>query len=328
MGPLNNSLVYVAYYRSELFSVLWDGKDTNAAVVSITRDFDFTPISAKIHPRSGQLFVTGFQIWGGQAPTRQGLARITYIGGQTTLPLAAKPFADGILLRFDQPIDPASARAENFSAERWNYKRTPAYGSPHFKLDGSKGQGPMFAGDVQLSADRKSVFVAFADMRPVMQMRIGWSLKSATGATLQNNAYLTPRALQKFDQPVHGFEFKQLNLAPLARSSSSSDTPITADEGKRLAELMGCVACHSNDGTTLGKVGPTWKGLAGARRPLANGATVLADANYLRESIKDPAAKIAKDFDKSDTGMPSYEGILTDAQIDALVLYIQALQSP
>jgi mono/diheme cytochrome c family protein len=89
---------------------------------------------------------------------------------------------------------------------------------------------------------------------------------------------------------------------------------------------MGCVACHSNDGSTVGKVGPTWKGLFGSERVLANGGRVTADESYLTESIKEPAAKVARGFDRSDTGMPSYEGVITETQIQAVVRYIEALK--
>lgn len=90
---------------------------------------------------------------------------------------------------------------------------------------------------------------------------------------------------------------------------------------------MGCVACHSNDGTIVGKVGPTWKNLFGSEVRLAGGGgKVLADEAYLRESIKEPAAKIVTGFEKSEAGMPSYEGVITDPQIEALILYIKTLR--
>jgi cytochrome c2 len=89
---------------------------------------------------------------------------------------------------------------------------------------------------------------------------------------------------------------------------------------------MGCIACHSNDGSTLGKVGPSWKGLFSSQVTLTDGKKVLADEAYLRESIKEPAAKIVKGYDKSDAGMPSYEGVINDAQIEALILYIKSLR--
>jgi cytochrome c551/c552 len=56
-----------------------------------------------------------------------------------------------------------------------------------------------------------------------------------------------------------GFETLAVDLTP-RKPQLAAATPVTAEEGRRVAELMGCVACHSTDGTTLGKVGPTWKG--------------------------------------------------------------------
>ena len=39
----------------------------------------------------------------------------------------------------------------------------------------------------------------------------------------------------------------------------------TKEEGERLYQMMGCMACHSVDGTVYGKVGPSWKGLLAER---------------------------------------------------------------
>ncbi len=102
--------------------------------------------------------------------------------------------------------------------------------------------------------------------------------------------------------------------------------PINAEEGKKVSELMGCVACHSVDGSILGKSGPTWRGLFGSERPLANAGKAFADPDYLRESILNPTAKVVSGFDKSDIGMPSYEGVITDAQVESVILYIKSLR--
>jgi cytochrome c2 len=101
---------------------------------------------------------------------------------------------------------------------------------------------------------------------------------------------------------------------------------VTVEEGHRLATLMACVSCHSTDGTTLGKVGPTWKGLFGSDVALTNGRKVVADEAYLRESIIEPNATVVSGFDKSDAGMPSYQGVINDAQVEALILYIKSLR--
>ena len=171
----------------------------------------------------------------------------------------------GLLLRFDVALDPSKAtNPANYSAERWNYKRTANYGSPHFKTDGSKGQDNMVASSAYVSRDRKSVFVGIPDMRPVMQMRLGWALGTADGKSFEQNAYFTPYELARFEPAVEGFEPMQVDLTPRSMAAAGT-TPITAEEGKKTAELMGCVACHSADGSTLGKVSPSWRGLFGRR---------------------------------------------------------------
>lgn len=98
-------------------------------------------------------------------------------------------------------------------------------------------------------------------------------------------------------------------------------------QGKDLATQLGCTACHSTDGSS--GVGPTWQGLAGSQRELADGSTVAADSAYLRESILEPDAKIAAGFQP---------GIMTGAvqaqlptinagnNLDALVAYIESLK--
>ena len=92
-------------------------------------------------------------------------------------------------------------------------------------------------------------------------------------------------------------------------------------QGKALAEKSGCLACHSIDGTP--KVGPTWKGLYGHSTELSDGTTVIADDNYIRESILDSNARIVKGFQPV---MPSYKGILKDDDIAAIIAYIKTLK--
>jgi cytochrome c2 len=89
---------------------------------------------------------------------------------------------------------------------------------------------------------------------------------------------------------------------------------------------MGCIACHSTDGSLLGKTGPSWKGLIDSRRTLTDHSSVLADAAYIRESIYEPAKRKAKGFDAPDTGMPSYRGILNETQVESLILFMSSLK--
>ena len=105
-------------------------------------------------------------------------------------------------------------------------------------------------------------------------------------------------------------------------TESAPTVPFNAEAAARGEALAApCLACHAIDGTT--GTGPTWKGLAGASRPLDSGESVIADDVYLFNSIIDPAAQIVTGFDPV---MPTtYSETLTEADINDLVEYIKSL---
>lgn len=331
LGPIDGELIHVGYNRPELFRVVMNRRFARpqAAVMSFSREFDFGPLNAKVNPADGQLYVIGFQVWGTTAKQLSGLARVRHTGKPRVLLQEVTPMDKGLLLRFNAALDPKLATdPASYSAERWNYKRSAEYGSPHLKLDGSPGQEFLTASSAYLSRDGRSVFVGIPDMRAgVHQMRIGWGLKSRDGLPANNTAYFSPWELAAFDSKKEGFDDLTVDLTPRATLATAT-VKASAEEGERVAQMFGCVACHSIDGSTVGKVGPSWKGLHGSVREIAKGkkGKVTADAAYLRESILAPSAKVVKGFEKFDTGMPIYAGILNDAQIDSLILYIETLK--
>lgn len=91
--------------------------------------------------------------------------------------------------------------------------------------------------------------------------------------------------------------------------------------GAKLYKQKACVTCHSTDGSP--NTGPTWKNLYGKDEALADGSHAMVDENYIRESILEPGKKITKGFQPV---MPTYQSILKDRQIDALIAYIKSLQ--
>lgn len=109
-------------------------------------------------------------------------------------------------------------------------------------------------------------------------------------------------------------------------STTETTAPISIDpqaaaRGETLAEAQGCRNCHTIDGTQGS--GPTWKGLAGSLRPLEGGEEVIADDNYLFNSIVDPANQIVEGYDDL---MPKfYDDQLDNDQITDLVEYIKSL---
>lgn len=332
MGPVNGELIHIGYNRPELFRVLMNShfEKPQAAVVSFNRNFDFPTLNAVLNPADGQLYVVGFQVWGTVVKKISGFARVRYTDKPRVLLKEVTPTDKGLLLKFNAKLDAKLATdPDSFNGERWNYKRTFDYGSPHLKLDGSSGQEWMTASSAYMSKDGMSVLVGFPDMKAgVHQMRIGWGLKSVDGDKAENTAYFSPWELMTFDAKKEGFdENLKVDLTP-RKAAAVATVKATAEEGERLYQMFGCMACHSIDGTLVGKVGPSWKGLYGSEREIAKGqkGKFKADEAYLRESITAPSAKVVKGFEKFDTGMPIYSGILNEGQIESLILYIKSLK--
>ena len=69
-------------------------------------------------------------------------------------------------------------------------------------------------------------------------------------------------------------------------------------------------------------VGPTWKGLYGKKREFTNHDPVIADEAYLKESILYPNKKIVVGYPAA---MPSYQGLLEEIEINAIIEYIKEL---
>ncbi|MEM1069946.1 MAG: cytochrome c oxidase subunit II [Planctomycetota bacterium] len=93
-----------------------------------------------------------------------------------------------------------------------------------------------------------------------------------------------------------------------------------ATYGEALYERRGCAGCHSVDGSK--RVGPSFQESYGNQRPLANGESVLADENYIRESILYPKEKVVAGYQPA---MPSYKGQLSDDDIYCLIEYLKTV---
>jgi mono/diheme cytochrome c family protein len=333
LGPLNDGLVHIGFNRPELFRVLLNerGSRLQAAVVSITHAFNFPTLNGSVNPIDGQLYIAGFQVlgWGNITTVPAGLGRVRYTGAPVTIPREIAAMDKGVLLRFDTAVDRKKASdPASYSLQSWHYQRTYKYGSPQLKEDGKPGQDWLVASSAYVSPDGRSVFVAVPGMKPVQQLRIGWSLATAEGRAFEDNSYLTPYELTKFDPKAEGFGEIKIDLTPRALVAQAAG-PVTIEEGQRLYQLFGCIGCHAADNTSIPKAGPTWIGLFGKPKPVVAGGEkidVLADEGYLRESILNPTAKVAIGFEKGEYAMPSYAGVLTDSQVDALVLFIKSLK--
>ena len=330
MGPLNDALIHVGFNRPELFRVLLNNRTTKpqGAVVSVARDFDVPAQNATVNPADGCLYVAGFQLagWGTTAKRLSALGRLRYTGAPCTLPREVVPMDKGVLLRFDVALDPATAAdPASYSLESWHYRRSFQYGSPHLNAEGKPGQDWMTPSSAYLSKDGRSVFIGVPEMKPVMQMRIGWSLATAAGAKFSETAYFTPYELVKFDPAAEDFAAVSVDLTPRTMTKRVAE-PASVEEGERIYKMMGCMACHAADDSKQPKIGPSWRGIFGTQRAIAKAPSVLVDEEYLRESILTPAVKVVKGFEKVEAGMPPYAGVLSDTQVESVILFIKSLK--
>jgi cytochrome c oxidase subunit II len=92
--------------------------------------------------------------------------------------------------------------------------------------------------------------------------------------------------------------------------------------GEKLFQSMGCNTCHRGDS---GARGPNLAGIYNTQVNLNDGHTVVADDAYLRESILQPAAKIAQGFQPI---MPTFQGQLSEENLIQLIEYIKSIPDP
>ena len=91
--------------------------------------------------------------------------------------------------------------------------------------------------------------------------------------------------------------------------------------GTDLFTSLACVTCHrAAPGVT--QRGPSLEGVYGSQVKLADGRTVVADDNYIRESILNPTAKVVAGYDPV---MPTFQGQVTEEQLTQLIAYVRSL---
>lgn len=109
----------------------------------------------------------------------------------------------------------------------------------------------------------------------------------------------------------------------LIEESEVSTLPI-AQRGGKIFQTRACASCHNVDNAAV-KIGPALFKTFGTERDLEGGEKVAIDENYIRESILNSQAKIAKGFGPR-SAMPAFQGQLSEAEVTALIEYIKSLK--
>jgi cytochrome c oxidase subunit 2 len=100
--------------------------------------------------------------------------------------------------------------------------------------------------------------------------------------------------------------------------NTAGGTPI--EQGKDLFEnKLGCASCHAGGPQQRGA---KLEGIYGHEVKLVGGQTVIANDDYIRNSILNPSAQVVEGFQPI---MPTFKGQVTEEQLVALVAYIKSL---
>jgi cytochrome c oxidase subunit II len=100
-----------------------------------------------------------------------------------------------------------------------------------------------------------------------------------------------------------------------ARGPSST----MAQQGEALFRQLGCSGCHGANSTVRA---PPLEGLYGRPVPLQGGGTVIADDQYIRDSILLPKSQIAAGYAAV---MPSFAGQIEEEDVLKLTAYLRSL---
>ena len=208
-GPFKGHLVHSSFGRGKIFLVLMEniGDDVQGGAVELPVDFDSGLMRPDFRQSDGNLYLVGLYGWGTKRKAVGGFYRARFTGGKVLVPSELHVSKKGIDVSFLHELDPVSAEdPANYRAKRWNYKWLSRYGSDRWKLNGDQGVEEMTVRSATLLPDRKTVRIVVDDLRPVMQMMTGISIRTAAGDAIETEISHSIHAI--VDEPGASFVAK------------------------------------------------------------------------------------------------------------------------
>jgi cytochrome c oxidase subunit 2 len=109
------------------------------------------------------------------------------------------------------------------------------------------------------------------------------------------------------------------DYAAWLRNAGTQNTPETlVAEGSRYFHSLGCSGCHEGSQVVHA---PSLDGLYQQPVPLQSGQVVVANDDYLRDSILQPSKNVPAGYQPI---MPSFQGLVSEEQVIALIAYIKS----
>lgn len=193
-GPLGGRMLHLSYGRCRMLLVMPQmvGDTMQAGAVDLGVKF-LSGVKSGRFRDDGHLYVVGLNGWQTAARRDGCLQRVRHTGKPLHRPVALSVEKDGLRLTFAEPLDKKTAEdVSAWAVEQWNYRWSGDYGSKHWSVaePNREAHDSVRIMSAMLAEDGKSVFLK-ADLKPVMQMSIGYALKSADGAKVEGKVFNT-----------------------------------------------------------------------------------------------------------------------------------------
>ena len=175
----DDNLVHFSPGAGAAFLVLRSKDSETGAALRIAGSFDSGAQTGRFHPKDGQLYVSGMQGWGCYTPLDGCFQRVRYTGGSVPVPVAHEIKKNGVLVRFDQPLDKAVVEnAAKHFAQVWNYKYSAAYGSPEYSVryPDTAGHDPLAIQRALVQEEGRALFLEIPDIVPASVLHLHLSV--------------------------------------------------------------------------------------------------------------------------------------------------------
>jgi hypothetical protein len=195
-GPLAGQLLHLSYGRCRIQYVLpvqqVDGV-TQTGAVDLGLKFLSGIMRGRFHPKDGHFYVAGLNGWQTAAVRDGCLQRVRYTGKPVLLPLTLAAHANGLVVKFSQPLDPTTVEPRRLGFSQWNYRYSGDYGSKAWSITNPNREGAdtIPIKTATLLADGQTVFLEIPHLRPAMQCQLTYDLRTKTGEPLTGDLYHT-----------------------------------------------------------------------------------------------------------------------------------------
>ena len=193
-GPLAGRMIGTSFGYCEhylvLREVMKDGK-VQGGVVPLPGEFLSGAHRGAFSSKDGHLYIVGTDGWQSYAQENGSLQRVRWTGGEMLLPESVETRKNGLIIRFNEFIDPNSLDLDKVFASQWNYLHSDAYGSPEYSVrqPGITGHDPVKIRSLHTLEDGKSIFVEIPQLHPVMQFHLYLELKTRDGRPFTPDLY-------------------------------------------------------------------------------------------------------------------------------------------